>query len=64
MEILEAIRTRRSIRKYKSDPVDEKTLATVLEAARQAPSWANTQCWRFIVVRDAEIKGKLSDTLS
>ena len=45
MEILEAIRTRRSIRKYKSDPVDEKTLATVLEAARQAPSWSNTQCW-------------------
>jgi len=64
MEILEAIRTRRSIRKYKSDPVDEKTLATVLEAARQAPSWANTQCWRFVVVRNAEIKGKLSDTLS
>jgi len=64
MEVLEAIRTRRSIRKYKSDPVDEKALATVLEAARQAPSWANTQCWRFVVVRDAEIKSKLSDTLS
>ena len=64
MEILEAIRTRRSIRKYKSDPVDEKTLATVLEAARQAPSWANTQCWRFVVVRDGVTKSKLSNTLS
>ena len=64
MEVLEAIRTRRSIRKYKSKPVEEKTLATVLEAARQAPSWANTQCWRFVVVRAGATKSKLSDTLS
>ena len=63
MEVLEAIKTRRSIRKYKSDPVDDGTLEKVLEAARQAPSWANTQCWQFVVVRDAETKGKLSDTL-
>jgi len=64
MEVLEAIKTRRSIRKYKSDPVDGETLEKVFEAARQAPSWANTQCWQFVVVRDAETKGKLSDTLS
>jgi nitroreductase len=62
MEVLEAIKTRRSIRKYKSDPVDDRTLEKVLEAARQAPSWANTQCWHFVVVRNAETKGKLSDT--
>jgi nitroreductase len=64
MEVLEAIRTRRSIRKYKSEPVDDRTLETVLEAARQAPSWSNTQCWRFVVVRNAETKGRLSDTLT
>jgi len=64
MEVLEAIKTRRSIRKYKPDPVADRTLATVLEAARQAPSWANTQCWHLVVVRDAETKGKLSDTLN
>jgi len=64
MEVLEAIRTRRSIRKYKTDPVDDKTLVTVLEAARWAPSWANTQCWRFIVVRDGATKNKLADTLN
>lgn len=63
MEVLEAINTRRSIRKYKSDPVDDKMLETVLEAARQAPSWANTQCWHFVVVRKAETRGKLSNTL-
>jgi nitroreductase len=64
VEVLEAIKTRRSIRRYKADPVDEKTLTTVLEAARWAPSWANTQCWRFIVVRDAKTRSELADTLT
>ena len=63
MDVLEAIKARRSIRKYKTDPLDDKTLETVLEAARWAPSWANTQCWRFIVVRDSEVKSKLADTV-
>ena len=63
LEVLEAIRTRRSIRKYKIDPIDDKTLETVMEAARWAPSWANTQCWRFIVVRDSHIKAELASTL-
>jgi nitroreductase len=63
MEILEAIKTRRSIRKYKSTPVDEKMIETILEAARWAPSWHNNQCWRFVVVRNTEIKDKLAETL-
>jgi nitroreductase len=44
--------------------VDDGTLEFVLEAARWAPSWANTQCWRFIVVPDKDIKDKLADTLN
>jgi nitroreductase len=63
MEVLRAIKTRRSIRKYKSDPVDDKAVQAVLEAGRWAPSWANTQCWRFIVVKDSQIKNRLADTL-
>ena len=63
MEVLEAIRTRRSIRRYKTTPVDDKTIELVLEAARWAPSWANSQCWRFIVVRDSNIKAELSKAL-
>ena len=43
MEVLEAIRTRRSIRKYKTAPVNDETLELILEAARWAPSWENTQ---------------------
>jgi nitroreductase len=63
MEVLEAIKNRRSIRKYKPAAVDDKTIAIILEAARWAPSWANSQCWRFVVVRDADIKAKLAETL-
>lgn len=64
MEVLEAIKTRRSIRRYKSTPVDDKTLEQVLEAARWAPSWFNTQCWRFIVVRDVDTKSALVGALN
>jgi nitroreductase len=63
MEVNEAIMGRRSIRKYKTDPLDEATLNKVLEAARQAPSWANTQCWRLVVIRDRDTRAKLADTL-
>ena len=63
MEVLEAIKNRRSIRQYKTTPVDDKTLELILEAARWAPSWTNTQCWRFIVVRDSGIRSELADVL-
>jgi nitroreductase len=63
MELFEAIKTRRSIRRYKSDPVDDKKIEAILEAGRWAPSWSNTQCWRFIVVRDPKIKARVAETL-
>ncbi len=59
MDLLEAIKGRRSIRKYKTDPVPEEVLSKVLEAVRWAPSWSNTQCWEVIVVRDPKIKSEL-----
>ena len=62
MEVLEAIKNRRSIRKYKTIPVCDKTMNTLLEAARWAPSWNNTQCSRIIVVRDRELRAKLAGT--
>jgi len=64
MEVLEAIKGRRSIRRYKTTPVDDKTVELVLEAARWAPSWKNNQCWRFIVVRDRVVRSRLADTLT
>ena len=63
MEVEEAIKNRRSIRQYKPDAVDEQIVEQVLDAARWAPSWANSQCWHFVVVRDLQIKERLANTL-
>lgn len=62
MDTFEAIKNRRSIRQYKPDKIDDETLKKVLEAVRIAPSWANTQCWRLVVVKDSQIKEQLSAT--
>jgi len=63
MDVLAAVKTRRSIRKYREEPVPEDALRQVLEAARWAPSWKNSQCVRFIVVRDPAVKAALADCL-
>ncbi|RJS71926.1 MAG: nitroreductase [Candidatus Syntrophoarchaeum sp. WYZ-LMO15] len=64
MDLIEAIKGRRSIRNYTDEPVTDEELEFIFEAARWAPSWANTQCWEFIVVRDPEMKEKLAETLT
>ena len=61
MNVKDAIRTRRSVRKYKPEPVKEEDLKVILEAARQAPSAGNKQPWEFIVVNDQETKTKLAE---
>ena len=60
MEVLEAIRARRSIRKYKKDPVPPELIEELLEAGRWAPSSVNSQPWEFIIITDSEIKKKIS----
>jgi len=50
MDALETLFTRRSIRKYTSEPVSEEDLRTILEAAMNAPSANNRQPWHFLVV--------------
>ncbi len=64
MDLMEAIKGRRSIRKYKLDPVPEEALRTVMEAVRWAPSWANTQCCEVIAVKDPKVKSELAACLS
>ena len=64
MELMEAIKGRRSIRKYKPDPVPDDTLQKLFEGVRWAPSWANTQCWELILVRDPNVKSELANTLT
>jgi len=52
MDILEAIHSRRSIRKYTDQPVSEEQIRILLAAAMAAPSAGNQQPWQFVVVRD------------
>lgn len=55
----EAIEQRRSIRKFKSEPVPDEYIDALLDAARLAPSGSNAQPWRFKIVKDSETKAKL-----
>jgi nitroreductase len=63
MDVIQAIKERRSVRKYRPDPIPEEVLKTVLEAARWAPSWSNTQCTRYVVVKDSDTKAKVAEAL-
>ena len=62
-DLMDIIKGRRSIRKYQNEEIPEVSLNRILEAVRWAPSWANTQCWEVIVVKDPGIKEQLRDTL-
>jgi nitroreductase len=56
----EAIEKRRSIRKFKPDPIPEEHILALLDSARLAPSGSNSQPWRFKVVRDRETRLQLA----
>lgn len=61
MDFFEVIRRRRSIRHFTGEPVKEEDILAMLEAARLAPSATNEQPWRFLVVRDRELKKQMQD---
>ena len=63
MNVLEAIRERRSVRRFTEDPVSQVDLTKVLEAAQWAPSWVNVQPWKIIIVKDASKKEALAESL-
>jgi len=56
MDVFEAIKNRRSVRRYLSDPISDADLKRILDAARWAPSAGNRQPWEFVVVKDLERK--------
>ena len=61
METLEAIKTRRSIRKFSDQAIEPEKLQAVLEAVQQAPSWSNRQCWSLVVVQDQNMRSRISE---
>ena len=61
LTVMEAIQKRRSIRKFKLDPVPDELINQMLEAARLAPSGSNRQPWRFQVIQDPALKERIFD---
>ncbi len=61
MDFFDVVLKRRSVRKFKPDKVPQHALNRILEAGRWAPSGANLQPWRFIVVASPEVKAKITD---
>jgi nitroreductase len=62
MEFKDIVQARHSVRSFLKTPVEEEKLLYVLEAGRLAPSWANGQCWRFVVVQDKEAREAVAKT--
>lgn len=60
---LDLIKERRTVRKFTDAPVPEDTVTALLEAVQWAQSWANTQCWEIVVIRDASIRQALQGTV-
>jgi nitroreductase len=60
MDLLEAIRKRRSVREYTGEPVDDTVLRELIEAAVLAPSAINQQPWTFVVIKDADRLAQIS----
>ncbi len=61
MSVMDVIRARRSVRAYKDQPIPEEVLDRVMEAARLAPSGKNLQPWKFILVKDPDMRLKLAE---
>lgn len=59
MDALEAIRTRRSVRRYTGEAVSEETIDELLASAMAAPSAGNQQPWQFVVIRDPQLRERL-----
>ena len=63
-ELVAVLKGRRSIRNFHAQEVPEEVLEQILEAVQWSPSWANTQCWEVIVVKNQDTKQRLQETLS
>ena len=64
MEVYESIRSRRTVREYKPDPVPESVVRRILRAGRWAPSSSNSQPWHFVVISDPATLATLSTIAS
>src|SRR5512136_2361800 len=61
MNVIDAIASRRSVRRFSSRPIEDDKLTRILEAGRLAPSARNMQDWKFVVVKDPGLRRKLAE---
>ncbi len=61
MELTEAIKGRRSIRKYRNQPISDEIITQLIEAATYAPSAGNIQPWHFIIAKNPAVKEQLAE---
>ena len=61
MELIEGILTRKSVRKFTSQPVEDEKIRTILTAAMSGPSCTNARDWSFIVVKDKQTLNAMAD---
>ncbi len=62
-DFLDLAKTRRSIRKFKSDPIPEGSIDRIIEAARWAPSGANSQPWEFVIITEQKLKDGITQII-
>ncbi|MDJ0763105.1 MAG: nitroreductase family protein [Myxococcota bacterium] len=60
MDVFEAIKTRKSVRRYLEKPVEQEKIDQIFEAARIAPSASNRQEWRFVIVKDRDMRSSIA----
>ncbi|MEW6665569.1 MAG: nitroreductase family protein [Thermodesulfobacteriota bacterium] len=62
-DLMSIIKGRRSIRRYQEKQIPESDIQQLLDSIRWSPSWANTQCWEVVLVKDGTTKGRLKECL-
>lgn len=62
-EFSEVIRARRSVRNYENRPIPDAVLDHILDTVKWTPSWANTQCWEVIIIKEAAMKTQLQSAM-
>lgn len=62
MDFVDIVTSRKSVRDYQDKAVEEEKLEKILQAARLAPSWANKQCTRYIVIKEKKTIEELAST--
>ncbi len=59
--LLESLYTNRAIRRFRPDPIPDLVISKVIEAATQAPNGSNRQRWRFMVIRDPDLRRRVGE---